>query len=237
MTSRVVAETVEYVASGEVTLAADLTVVGDARGVVLFAHGSGSSRHSPRNRQVAGALQRAGWATLLLDLLTAKEDELDQRTQELRFNIDMLAGRLAAAADWLAGRGDTGSLPMAIFGASTGAAAAVVAAADRPQLIRLVISRGGRPDLAGAALARVVTPIVLIVGSADQEVLRLNQEAAAAMSAEVDLHIVPGATHLFPEPGALDDVIELASAALARHLPMEPAGLPTLEVGRRHGRE
>lgn len=219
MTSRVVTESVEQVAAGEVMLVADLTLVSGARGVVLFAHGSGSSRHSPRNRQVAAALQRAGWATLLLDLLTADEDELDQRTREFRFDINMLASRLTAAADWLTARGDTQLSPIAAFGASTGAAAALVAAADRPELIRLVISRGGRPDLAGAALARVVTPTVLIVGGADREVLRLNQQAAAAMRTEVDLHIVPAATHLFPEPGALDNVIDLTVAALARHLP------------------
>jgi putative phosphoribosyl transferase len=219
MTSRVVTESVEQVAAGEVTLAADLTLVSDVRGVVLFAHGSGRSRHSLRNRRVAAAVQRAGWATLLLDLLTADEDALDQRTREFRFDIDMLATRLTAAADWLTTRRETRLSPIAVFGASTGAAAALVAAADRPDLIRLVISRGGRPDLAGAALPRVAAPTVLIVGGADHEVLRLNQQAAAAMRAEVDLHVVPAATHLFPEPGALDDVIDLTVAALARHLP------------------
>lgn len=223
MASHAVAEYAERVAAGTVELAGDLALPAGARGVVLFAHGSGSSRHSPRNRQVAGAFQRAGYATLLLDLLTVDEEKVDQQTRELRFDIDTLASRLTAAADWLARRSDTGPLPVAIFGASTGAAAALVTAADRPELIRLVVSRGGRPDLAGAALSRVVTPTLLIVGGADLEVLRLNREAATGMSANVDLQIVPGASHLFPEPGALEAVIDLALAALDCYLP--PPGL------------
>ena len=219
MAGDVVVEYPERMPPGKVELAGDLDLPAGARGVVLFAHGSGSSRHSPRNRQVAEVFQRAGYATLLLDLLTTEEEKVDQRTRELRFDIDTLAGRLTGAADWLAGRSDTGPLPMAIFGASTGAAAALVTAADRPERVRLVISRGGRPDLAGAALARVVAPVLLIVGGADHEVLELNREAAMEMSADVDLQIVPGATHLFPEPGALDGVIDLATAALDRYLP------------------
>ena len=219
MADEVVVESAERVVVGVVELAGDLGLPADARGVVVFAHGSGSSRHSPRNRQVAGAFHRAGYATLLLDLLTAEEAEADQETHHLRFDIALLAGRLSGAVDWLAGRRDTGPLPLAIFGASTGAAAGLVTAADRPQRVRLVISRGGRPDLAGAALTRVVAPTLLIVGGADEEVLRLNREAAARMRAEVDLQIVPGASHLFPEPGALQDVIDLATAALARYLP------------------
>lgn len=217
------AEHAERVPVGEVELDGDLGLPANARGIVLFAHGSGSSRHSPRNRQVAGALRRAGYATLLLDLLTAGEEEIDQRTRELRFDINTLADRLTGAADWLATRSDTGALPLAIFGASTGAAAALVTAADRPSWVWLVISRGGRPDLAGSALARVAAPTLLIVGGADQEVLRLNREAAARMGANVDLRIVPQATHLFPEPGALEDVIDLAVAALDRYLP-RPGG-------------
>jgi len=214
------------VPGGNVEVDGDLAVPERVRGVVLFAHGSGSSRHSPRNRQVAAALQRAGYATLLLDLLTADEDALDQRTREHRFDIGLLAGRLTAAVDWLAGRSDTAALPLALFGASTGAAAALVAAAERADRVRLVISRGGRPDLAGPALGAVRAPTLLVVGGADQEVLRLNQEAAARMSAPVDLRVVPGATHLFVEPGALEDVIDLAVAALHRHLPSNPDEAP-----------
>jgi putative phosphoribosyl transferase len=207
------------VPAGRVELAGDLAVPERVRGVVVFAHGSGSSRHSPRNRQVAAALQRAGYATLLLDLLTADEDQLDQRTRELRFDIPLLADRVVAAVDWLEGRDDLRALPMALFGASTGAAAALVAAEQRPDRVRLVISRGGRPDLAGDALPRVSAPTLMIVGGADVEVLQLNREAAARMTADVDLQIVPDATHLFAEPGALEDVIDLAVAALDRHLP------------------
>jgi putative phosphoribosyl transferase len=205
--------------AGKVELDGDLALPADARGIVVFAHGSGSSRHSPRNRQVAAALQRAGYATLLMDLLTAEEEEIDQRTRELRFDISVLAARLSWAVDWLGERTDTQALPLAIFGASTGAAAALVTAADRPDRVRLVISRGGRPDLAGDALSRVVAPTLLIIGGADQQVLRLNQEAAARMSAHVDLRIVPDATHLFEEPGALEEVIDLAVIALDNYLP------------------
>ena len=223
------AEHAERVPIGEVELDGDLGLPADAQGMVLFAHGSGSSRRSPRNRQVAGALQRAGYATLLLDLLTTEEEEIDQRTRELRFDIGALAARLTGAADWLASRSDTGPLPLAIFGASTGAAAALITAADRPGRVRLVISRGGRPDLAGSALARVAAPTLLIIGGADQEVLRLNREAAARMGANVDLRIVPQATHLFPEPGALEDVIDLAVAALDRYVPTPAMADGTVE--------
>jgi putative phosphoribosyl transferase len=205
--------------AGEVQLEGDLALPADARGIVVFAHGSGSSRHSPRNRQVAAALQRAGYGTLLLDLLTTQEEEIDQRTRALRFDIPVLATRLGGAVDWLGGRSDTQSLPVALFGASTGAAAALVTAAERADRVRLVISRGGRPDLAGDALGRVAAPTVLIIGGADREVLRLNQEAAAQMRAHVDLRIVPDATHLFEEPGALDEVIDLAVVALHQYLP------------------
>ena len=223
------AEHAERVPVGEVELDGDLGFPADARGVVLFAHGSGSSRHSPRNRQVASALQRAGYATLLLDLLTIEEEEIDRRTRELRFDMGTLAERLTGATDWLASRSDTGPLSLAIFGASTGAAAALITAADRPSRVRLVISRGGRPDLARSALARVVAPTLLIIGGADQEVLRLNREAAAGMGANVDLRIVPQASHLFPEPGALEDVIDLAVAALDRYLPAAGIADGTIE--------
>jgi dienelactone hydrolase len=188
----------------------------DVRGIVLFAHGSGSSRNSPRNRAVASALHHAGWATLLLDLLTAQEEAVDLRTRELRFDIALLATRLTGAADWLSRQDETADLPLALFGASTGAAAALVTAAERPERVRLVISRGGRPDLADEALTRVRASTVFIVGGRDPQVLQLNEDAAATMSAPVTIEVVPGATHLFEEPGALDAVIELAAGALDR---------------------
>lgn len=196
----------------------DLSVPGRPRAVVVFAHGSGSSRHSPRNRRVAEKLQQAGYATLLMDLLTASEDEVDARTRELRFDIARLASRLTAAVDWLASQPRLLPLPVVAFGASTGAAAALRTAADRPQRVRLVVSRGGRPDLAGHALARVHAPTLLIVGGSDREVLRLNQQAAARIAGAAEIAVVPGATHLFEEPGALDAVIDLALEALERHL-------------------
>jgi putative phosphoribosyl transferase len=187
-------------------------------GVVLFAHGSGSSRHSPRNRRVANVLNRIGWATLLMDLLTAQEEAVDLRTHQLRFDISRLAARLTGAVDWLAQQDRTADLPLALFGASTGAAAALVTAAERPDRVRLVISRGGRPDLAGDALARVRAPTLLIVGGRDPQVRELNEAAAAVMTAPVSIDIVPGATHLFEEPGALEAVIDLAVGALDRNL-------------------
>jgi putative phosphoribosyl transferase len=190
----------------------------EVRGVVLFAHGSGSSRHSPRNRRVASALHQIGWATLLMDLLTPPEEAVDLRTREFRFDIARLAGRLTGAVDWLAQQDRTADLPLALFGASTGAAAALVTAAERPDRVRLVISRGGRPDLAGDALTRVRAPTMLIVGGRDSEVRELNEAAAAVMTAPVSIDIVPGATHLFEEPGALEAVIDLAVGALDRNL-------------------
>jgi dienelactone hydrolase len=205
--------------SAGIWLDGDLAVpAGDARGVVLFAHGSGSSRHSPRNRRVAGALQQIGWATLLLDLLTPEEERIDLRTRELRFDISRLAARLTAAVDWLAEQRDTAELPLAVFGASTGAAAALITAADRGERVRLVISRGGRPDLAGDALRRVQAPTLLIVGERDPQVRQLNESAAAVMRAPVSIELVPTATHLFEEPGALETVIDLATEALDRQL-------------------
>lgn len=201
-----------------VELEGDLVVPAAAHGVVAFAHGSGSSRHSPRNRRVAAALQQAGFATLLLDLLTPDEEQVDRDTRELRFDIPRLAARMTAAVDWLGADGDTAGLPVAAFGASTGAAAALIAAADRPDRVRAVISRGGRPDLAGEALPRVTAPTLLIVGGHDPEVLRLNEQAAARLTAEVEIAVVPGATHLFTEPDALDTVTDLATRALQRWL-------------------
>lgn len=205
-------------------LAGDLVVPSAAHGVVLFAHGSGSSRHSPRNQQVAQALHAAGFGTLLVDLLTEAEEELDLRTRELRFDITMLAGRLTDAADWLGATEEAAGLPLATFGASTGAAAALITAADRPDVVRAVISRGGRPDLAGAALGRVRAPTLLLVGGADEQVLALNRDAAARLPAEHDLAVVPGATHLFPEPGALEQVIDRTVDWLNRWLPTAQDG-------------
>jgi dienelactone hydrolase len=196
----------------------DLVVPPAAAGVVLFAHGSGSSRHSPRNRMVAARFQVAGYATLLMDLLTPEEEQIDNRTRTLRFDIPRLASRLTGAIRWLADQSVTGSLPVALFGASTGAAAALRAAAEVPQLVKLVISRGGRPDLAGEALERVRAPTLLIVGGRDVEVLALNEAAAARLAGPSEISVVPGATHLFEEPGTLDRVVELALDALRRHL-------------------
>src|SRR3954463_6315790 len=198
--------------------AGDLVVPPAAHGVVLFAHGSGSSRHSPRNKQVAAALQAAGYGTLLLDLLTEAEEEIDAQTRQLRFDIGLLAARLTDAADWLGHEEGTAGLPLATFGASTGAAAALITAADRPDQIRAVVSRGGRPDLTGEALGRVRAPTLLIVGGADTQVIALNRQAMAQMSASVKLEIVPGASHLFEEPGTLGEVARLARDWFERYL-------------------
>ncbi|MBB4710810.1 dienelactone hydrolase [Streptomyces luteogriseus] len=189
-------------------LTGDLALPPDARAVVLFAHGSGSSRHSPRNREVAAGLRTAGLGTLLIDLLTEEEEHQDAVTAELRFDIPLLGRRLVAALDWLAREPGTSDLPVVLFGASTGAGAALVAAAQRPDRVRAVVSRGGRPDLAGDALDAVRAPVLLIVGGRDTHVLRLNEEAARRLPVPPTLHVVPGATHLFEEPGALDQVTE-----------------------------
>ena len=184
---------------------------------MLFAHGSGSSRHSPRNRRVAAHLQRAGFGTLLLDLLTSEEEQFDLHSRELRFDIGLLARRLVGAVDWLAARFG-GELRVGLFGASTGAAAALVAAAERPSRVGGVVSRGGRPDLAGPALERVTAPTLLIVGGADPQVLTLNRQAAGRLAAPHRLEVVPGAGHLFEEPGALEEVARLAGAWFVTHL-------------------
>jgi putative phosphoribosyl transferase len=198
------------VPSGEETLAADLAVPHAASGIVAFAHGSGSGRKSPRNRAVAEVLYEAGFATLLLDLLTEDEERFDARTGRLRFDIELLAGRLLAAAEWIAAQPDLARLSLGYFGASTGAAAALVAAARQGAGVRAVVSRGGRPDLAGEALAQVTAPTLLIVGGADREVLVLNQRAQRLMRCETRLEVIPGAGHLFEEPGAIWRVAELA---------------------------
>ena len=204
--------------SESIELEGTLRVPSPAHGLVLFAHGSGSSRFSPRNRAVAAALSRAGFATCLLDLLTPTEERVDAYSGHLRFDIGLLAGRLVMATQWLAEREETSRLPVAYFGASTGAAAALVAAAHRPS-VTAVVSRGGRPDLAGGTLTRVRAPTLLVVGGADEPVLELNRLALARMrpDVEVRLEIVPGATHLFEEPGALETVAKLAVAWFRRH--------------------
>ena len=196
--------------AGEVVLSGDLVAPADARGIVVFAHGSGSSRLSPRNRHVAAILRRGGLATFLMDLLTREEEAVDARTAHLRFDIPFLARRLVAATDWLEKKAETRALPLGYFGASTGAAAALVAAAERPAVARAIVSRGGRPDLAGPALARVRAPTLLIVGSLDPIVIALNEQAKRQMSTDVELMIVPGATHLFEEPGTLEQVADHA---------------------------
>jgi putative phosphoribosyl transferase len=207
------------VGAGGVTLEGTLAVPEGARGVVLFAHGSGSSRHSERNRYVARVLRSAGLATLLFDLLTAAEEVEDARTARLRFDIPLLAERVAGAAAWLAEEPSTAGLPVGCFGASTGGGAALVAAAREPERIAAVVSRGGRPDLAGDALPRVRAPTLLIVGGDDAPVIGMNQDAMARMTAEVRLEIIPGASHLFGEAGALEEVARLAVAWFAEKLP------------------
>jgi pimeloyl-ACP methyl ester carboxylesterase len=202
---------------------ADLVMPYVASGLVLFAHGSGSSRHSPRNRVVAEALQRAGFATLLADLLTREEEARDEFTGEFRFNIELLGRRVVDVTDWILSEPVTRALPVGYFGASTGAAAALVAAARRPEVVRAVVSRGGRPDLAGAALPNVKAPTLLIVGGRDVEVISLNRLALRQLPDTSSLQIVPGATHLFPEPGALEAVIRLASKWFRTHLTRQAA--------------
>jgi len=204
--------------AGPVTLEGNLSLPDGARGVVLFAHGSGSSRHSPRNRYVAQVLNEAKLATLLVDLLTPDEEAIDMRTAHLRFDIGLLAERLVGATDWLRQYPDTRQLRVGYFGASTGAAAALVAAAGRPDDVGAAVSRGGRPDLAASALARVRAPTLLIVGENDPEVIGLNQWALAQLHCDKQFVIVPGATHLFEEPGALEEVAWLAREWFERYL-------------------
>jgi dienelactone hydrolase len=204
--------------AGLVTLEGSLAVPNGARGMVLFAHGSGSSRHSPRNRFVADVLRESGLGTLLVDLLTAEEERAEARTGHLRFDINLLAERLGEITDWLQHQSETAQLPLGYFGASTGAGAALVAAARSPDVVKAVVSRGGRPDLAGEALPRVQAPTLLIVGGNDVPVIALNQQALAEIPVEKRLVIVPGATHLFEEPGALDEVAVLACEWFVGHL-------------------
>lgn len=207
-----------------VQLEGDLRIPASPRGLVAFAHGSGSSRFSRRNQFVAEALNRGDLATLLIDLLTREEERIDQRTAEFRFDIPLLADRLVGLADWLATQPELKNLPLGLFGASTGAAAALIAAAQRPQRVGAVVSRGGRPDLAGAALRDVECPTLLIVGGADEPVIDLNRQALSALRGVRELVIVPGATHLFEEPGALEQVAAHAQNWFHRHLAMAPVG-------------
>ena len=200
------------VPAGREALDGVLSVPAHARGMVLFAHGSGSSRFSARNKHVATVLQESGFATLLLDLLTPNEEDLDRRSGDYRFDIGRLAERLIAAAEWLGLEDSTAPLSLSMFGASTGGGAALVAAAELPERVTAVVSRGGRPDLAGKALERVMAPTLLIVGGNDEVVLELNRGALARLRAPARLEVIPGATHLFEEPGALDEVSRHASA-------------------------
>jgi putative phosphoribosyl transferase len=204
--------------AGAALIDGDLVIPDRAVGLVVFAHGSGSSRFSRRNRAVAETLEDGGFATLLLDLLTREEEAIDVRTREYRFDIDRLGHRVVAAIDWASGEFGVSGLPVGCFGASTGAAAALIAAAERPDNVRAVISRGGRPDLAGDALPRVGAPTLLIVGGADEPVIELNRQAMRRMRAPVALEVIPGATHLFEEPGTLEEVARLALEWCRRHL-------------------
>lgn len=195
-----------------------LVVPDSAQGLVVFVHGSGSSRHSPRNRHVADRLQQGGFASLLFDLLTPEEDLVDRRTRHLRFDIGLLTRRVVDTLDWLSTQDDVRDLPIGLFGASTGAAAAIVAATRRPERVTAVVSRGGRPDLAGDDVARIQAPTLLIVGGDDETVLELNRRVLDRLPSG-QLHVVPGATHLFEEPGALSKVVDLAIDWFAHWLP------------------
>jgi dienelactone hydrolase len=203
---------------GEAAMEGNLVVPEGAQGVVIFAHGSGSSRHSPRNRFVAEQLRRGGLGTLLVDLLTPQEEAIDERTAYLRFDIGLLADRLAATIDWLGQRAETTHFLVGLFGASTGGGAALVAAARAPQRVAAVVSRGGRPDLAGEALSQVNAPTLLIVGGDDPLVIQLNRQAVRQLRCEKELRLIPGANHLFEEPGTLAQVADLAREWFQRHL-------------------
>ncbi len=208
------------VQAGPVELDGNMRIPENPKGLVVFVHGSGSSRHSPRNQYVAGKLQADGLATLLFDLLTPDEEKVDLRTRHLRFDIGLLAQRTIAAADWLSQQAAARGLKLGLFGASTGAAAALIAAAERPGLVGAVLSRGGRPDLAAGALPHVAAPTLLIVGQLDEQVIQLNEQALGQMSPDTqkEMIIVPGATHLFEEPGTLEYVARLATDWFGRYL-------------------
>lgn len=213
-----VQEQLVHIPMERITLEGSLTIPDEAHGVVIFAHGSGSSRHSPRNRAVAQELQQGHLATLLIDLLTATEEQEDLITGRLRFDVPLLADRLVAAMEWLSHQPHTRDLPIGVFGASTGGGAALVAASHKPELVRAVVSRGGRPDLAGDALPHVHAPTLLIVGGRDTPVISMNQSALDQLRCEKRLQIILGATHLFVEPGTLDEVARLAREWFEKHL-------------------
>jgi putative phosphoribosyl transferase len=206
----------------DVRISGDLSVRPTARGIVVFAHGSGSGRFSPRNRAVAEVLVEAGLATFLMDLLTGEEEAQDLKTGHLRFDVELLGDRVIGTIDWLSSETGIGKLPVGCFGASTGAAAALIAAAERPRRVAAVVSRGGRPDLAARALPRVKAPTLLIVGGRDREVIRLNRFAQTHLAGQSQLEIVPGAGHLFEEPGALEKVAALARDWFLQHLSDAP---------------
>lgn len=224
-------ERLAHIPADGVRLEGILNLPEGAPGVVVFAHGSGSSRHSPRNRLVARALQEGGLGTLLMDLLTPEEEALDQQTGQYRFDIPLLANRLVGAADWLAHTPETSDLGIGYFGASTGAGAALMAAARRPEGVQAIVSRGGRPDLAGPALARVDAPTLLIVGGNDVPVIAMNREALARLPDGKRLEIIPGATHLFEEPGALEQVARLARQWFQHYLrPLDQPGFAPFQT-------
>lgn len=206
------------ITASHASLEGDLEIPDGAMGIVLFAHGSGSGRRSPRNRYVAQILRQGGLATLLIDLLTPEEEVIDMQTAHLRFDIPLLAERLMGATDWLTNHPSTRHLRIGYFGASTGSGAALIAAAERSDIVKVVVSRGGRPDLAGPALARVRAPVLLIVGGEDFPVIELNLEAMAKLGGDKKLEIIPGATHLFEEPGTLEEVSQLAREWFQRYL-------------------
>jgi putative phosphoribosyl transferase len=220
------------ITAGDVALEGDISVPDDPRGVVLFAHGSGSSRHSPRNRAVASELQQAGLATVLVDLLTAREEQIDDATGQLRFDIDLLSSRLIAIVDWLVDTEPVARLGVGLFGASTGAGGALVAAAARPEAVAAVVSRGGRPDLAGRFLPLVRQPTLLIVGELDTIVIELNRRAMEQLGGAARLVIVPGATHLFEETGALAEVARLAREWFLQHVAPRNGGRDPSDVRR-----
>lgn len=204
--------------SREVVLQGDLTIPEGAKGIVLFAHGSGSSRFSPRNRYVAEVLQPSDLATLLMDLLTQEEEAIDRFTRHLRFDIELLSGRVVDAIKWLEEKPDTSDLDLGLFGSSTGAASALIAATRKPDCVEAIVSRGGRPDLARDYLADVEAPTLLIVGGKDKPVIRMNREAMNKLEVTKSLEIVPGASHLFEEPGKLEEVARLATEWFSKHL-------------------
>jgi putative phosphoribosyl transferase len=214
--------------AGQAVLDGSFIAPAGARAIVLFVHGSGSSRHSPRNQFVARALNRAGLATLLFDLLTAEEEAVDVHTAEYRFDVNLLASRLLEVTKWTLEQKATCNLGIGYFGSSTGAGAALVAAAERPRDIAAVVSRGGSPDLAGNALTEVRAPTLLIVGGSDPIVIELNEQARQLMRCEVKLEIIPRATHLFEEPGALEQVAQLTIDWFVSRVNQSPYGMPAI---------